>query len=181
MVLGMAGTANVGTIVLNDTTIFTPTTAYGLEDGTVDYISRGVGAVNFLNRTGDYVEWAHNFTFDPAADSILNATLTVLLRDDETDTLNPLSWEFGWGIAEDGSWDFGAVSSGSYTYTVKASYLTDGRFAVKVGSLAGDFYVDRSVLSITYQPVAVPDPGSTFLLFGIALGILGMGAWCRGE
>ncbi len=182
-VLGVAGSGNAGTFELSDITQFTVTGTTPAED----FIGRGTGAVNFLNRTGDYVAWAHNFTFSPLPDQILGATLTLSLRDDETNTLNPMTWEFGWGIAEDGSWDLGAISSATYTYGVNVDYLADGRFAVMIGSLAGDFYIDQSVLNITYEtadPIvstAVPDPGSTLLLFGMALGVLGLAGWCRGK
>ena len=149
--------------LLEDATYFTA-------DGTIspeDYDAHGYGDVNRLDGFLDYVSWTHHFTFDPAAASINSGVLSLDLRDDggERDGL-----ELAFGFAEDGQWDFGLVSTGTYKYNVGLSTLLDGSFSVTIVSLLGDFFIDKSVLKIDYTPVSVPEPATLSLL---GLGFLG--------
>ena len=170
--------AHAAPITFTDTTLFTATGTTASED----LQSYGWGDVNKLDGTLDYVYWKHLFTFAPPAGEILNATLRIYLRDDERDTIwNPSTWEFAFGASETGDWDFGGVDTGSYAYGVGVSYLLDGAFGVKVASALGDFYIDKSELEVTYEPV--PEP-STVLLFGgglLALGYFGRRRRMRDE
>ncbi len=95
-----------------------------------DYDSHGYGDPLFIDGIGDYLAWTHHFAFDPPAGEILSGELTLSLRDDERDRLNPLTWEIGVGWAEDGTWDIGGVNTGDYEYDVTASYLADGAFSI---------------------------------------------------
>jgi hypothetical protein len=142
LLLGGATMAGAAPITLTDTTQFTPT-------GTIlpeDYVGHGWGDVNLIGGFGDYVKWTHHFEFDPAAAAVLSGELALSLRDDQQTvwkwTFDDLAPEFGIGWGEDFTWDIGEVDTGVYSYSVTASFLSDGDYTVTVASLGGDFYVD---------------------------------------
>ncbi len=170
LVIGLATPSSASTINdINDITEFT-------EGGTVpfeDLVSYGYGSVNMLEGPFDYVRWTHHFEFNPPAQEVLSGTLTVSLRDDSEDPFWQ-TFEFALGWAEDWTFDLGEVDTGDYSYSVTASYLEDGAFTVTLASLLGDFYIDQSVLSITYTPVPVP---SAILL--LASGLAGLFGFSR--
>lgn len=171
----MGGVAQASPLSFTDTTLFTPTGTLAVQD----LVGYGGSSVNFLEGTGDYVAWKHQFTFTPPAQQILSGRLTLTLLDDDADKLlNPLTWELAFGYAEDGSWALGGVNTGAYGYNVNVEFLKDGEFNVKLASLMGDFYITRSDLTITYEPESapVPEPGTIVLL---GAGLLGLGAYSR--
>ncbi len=156
-------------ITFTDTTIFTALTATGT-NLTDDLDNYGGDYVNELEGFGDWVQWTHHYDFTPAVDTVLSGNLSIYLIDDEADN----EWwekEFAFGWAEDGTWGFvGEVDTELYTYGVSATYLDDGEFTITLMSVWGDFYIDKSELKITYEPVSepVPEP-ATMLLFGAGL------------
>lgn len=168
--LSFAGAAYATPITFTDTTKFSKTGT----DAVGDLVAYGGSSVSFLTGFGDYVTWKHLFTFAPPAAEILEATLKLSLVDDEIDTWKLSTWEFAFGIAENGQWDIGAINTGSYLFGVNVAALEDGEFEILLKSVGGDFSITQSDLTITYQPV--PEP-STILL--VTAGLLGVGYFAR--
>ena len=167
-----AGFAPAAPITLTDITKFTAGGTFDkYDDESDDLNSYGGAEVNYLEGSFDYVSWTHHYVFEPALKEVIDGSLTLSLRDDsEYD-----SFEFAFGWAEDGTWGFGEVDTNNYTYDINTSYLGDGSFSVVLSSLWGDFYIDKSVLKIEYNPVGssansapVPEP-ATMLLLGSGL------------
>lgn len=161
LVIGLASSSHASPITFTDITWFNDTGTVP----SVDLVSHGYGSVDKLEGVFDYVSWTHHFEFDPPAQEVLNGTLTVWLTDDADPCWQPFEFALGW--AEDWSWDFGEAATDTYSYSVTASYLEDGAFTVTLASVLGDFYIDRSELSITYTPVPLPS-AILFLASGLA-------------
>ena len=170
--IGLSGVAGAALIQFTDITGFTATGT----DPTTDYNSHGWGAVNKLDGLVDHVSWTHHFTFDQPVEELLSGTLKLFLVDNEKDVLwKPWTYELASGWAEDGSFDFGEVNTKAYSYDVNAAYLADGKFKVTLFSAGGDFFIEKSELSISYNASynSVSEP-ATLLLMGA--GFLGLAA-----
>lgn len=160
MIILLCGTAYATPITFSDVTLFGFFGTYPSDD----IVAHGYGAVNKLSGPGDFIIWTHQFEFDPAAECILDGQLVLSLRDDKD-----FSAEFALTLTEDHGADIGAVDTGDYAWSVDTAYLSDGAFTVCLASLLGDFYITKSVLTITYDPVSdettpVPEPANLLLL-----------------
>jgi hypothetical protein len=165
--LGVANSSRASIVTVTDVTEFLDHDTNPHED----LIGFDGLFVNKLEFASDWVGWTHHFSI-PAEKPVL-ATLTVYLRDDfDGNCLYWNQWELGFGIAEDGTWDLGEVNTGPYSYNVTASYLMDGKFTVYLGSLWGDFYIDKSILEITNN--AVPIPSSLVLMLSGVTALMGI-------
>ncbi len=180
--ISLTGTAFGAPITFTDTTLFTDTGTIAPED----LVSYGGGDVNLIGDNSsdggivevDWVTWEHQFIFDPAAATILDAELSITLQDDPgIFGGDDLVLEFALGWAEDGSWDLGEVDTGIYSYNVDVAYVGDGFFEVTIANadlnypgvfdiFGQDFYITQSDLTITYEPI--PEP-TTMLLFGAGI------------
>jgi len=150
-------------ITLTDVTTFTATGTNSAED----FVASGWGDVNKIEGFGDFVTWNHQYTFNPPVMDILSADLVLTLRDDQADD----DYEFAL-LFREGSWlAAGEVDSQNYQFDADISSITDGIYSVALMGWGGDFYIDRSQLTITYNSANVPEPTLISLL---GCGLLGL-------
>lgn len=166
VIMCMIGSSWASTITFTDTTLFDAcgTTPAG------DLIDYGGSDVDKLEGSGDYVIWAHNFTYSPPLNYLISGVLRLYLRDDADD--RRFEGEYGILLGEDGLFIIGEIDTGIYPFNLDINYLSDGVFGVALGSLAGDFFIDRSDLTVEYAPV--PEPATILLVSGGLFGLAGI-------
>jgi hypothetical protein len=125
--------------------------------------------------------WTHDLTtagFNAATDLVTGFTLNVTIKDDRDSFFAPLEWAFADlpGLVGDRSW-FSPIGSNSAgpSFEGLLSLNANGLLSVSVGSLLGDFLIDKSSLTATGLSDVrgqVPEPGVLAL---VGIGLLGIG------
>lgn len=179
-IMGYVGATGAVPITITDMTLFNGNDAYDSVSGDSDLNGFGRGDVNYLSTDVsqffagdfDYVVWTQTFDYDPSWGAILDGSLSLALRDDSDELF---SADFGVVFTEDGNIGFGGVSTSTYDFNLATDFLEDGSFTVALASILGGFYIDSSVLSVTYDEdtvSSVPEP-TTLSIFGVALLLIG--------
>ncbi|MBT1070903.1 PEP-CTERM sorting domain-containing protein [Pelotalea chapellei] len=145
----------------------------------------GGGAVNRLGKKGDFVRWNHEITLPDTVKAIIRATLVISLKDNEKDIF---AKEWATATINNKEWKIGEVDTGKYFYEFDINNLTDYSLTVFLKSNGGDFFIEKSKLTVEYEPVAVsgatpstavPEPSTAMLLGSSLLGLGGFFGWKR--
>jgi hypothetical protein len=107
----------------------------------------GYDTVDKLDGLPDYVSWTHQFEFPSAVDAITSGVLSIDLSDDQDSGI-----EIAFGYAENGEWDFGLVSTQSYTYDIEVSSLADGLFSVTLPEPSTLSLLGAGLLGVSPRP-----------------------------
>jgi hypothetical protein len=157
--LGLSGTASAVPMTWTDTVDFTP-------DRLVTFFSP--------------VVYSHELEgFAPNVDTVDSYSLVFDLYDDKDATpWEPEAAVFTQpGSLIDAIWfNLSGTESGGWSLAGKWQLETTGTLTVAISSLAGDFYLGGSTLTVRGEKNSVPEPG-TLALFGAAL--LGFGLMRR--
>ena len=156
LVLSVRATAQAATFTdtiyfsFNSTNVYTAT----VPNGRIWAIASDPGVISFLTGEDDWIVYAHYVNL-PIGSTVTDARIILTLRqnDDEREgTLVALQT----GSNTFSTWTIAPIARGSNDYTAQAStsYFTTSTRYYQVGLdvLYGDFAIDKSVLTITYDP-----------------------------
>ena len=130
------------------------------------------GGYYFLNNYGETFTFYHDITdngFLPASYTITSADIDLKFYDDNSfDSAENVSFTFdgsGYGTQE--------IDTGTIHFLINPQLLqNDGKVEVKLTSISGDVYFEKSTLTAQATPTATPEPGSLLLL---GSGLSGLG------
>lgn len=159
----------------------------------IEFTDDLAGVPVFTDRGYRYLDYTHDlsddFTYNPALDTLLSASIRVTLRDDLLPDAGRESMDFTYPEIYHSNWETARLyadgydlvkqewDNGTFTYSIPLNYLEDAvvnvswdkqkyEFCVGCPIDYGDFYIDAS--RVTLQVDRIPEP--------VAMSLLAVGA-----